>query len=422
MSSSFLLQGGCVLTLGARTQNHTRADVLIEDGVVTDVGTGLRSRRAEVIDASKAIVMPGFVDAHRRCQTSLFKNEGLGGPFPSNSGISPADVYAGTLLSLLGAVEAGITTVADWYDGPGSDEHVDAALQAHTDSGVRTVFVMAAGSLMDAVARHGVEVSTTTTIAAGFPLANDDAESMVSRWVAARGAGLRIHTIADSRSHDRLAELRHGDLLGSDVTVTRCTGLSDDELDLLSGAGVGVALTPTSDMTTGDGAPPMQALLDRGIRPGLGVDDERLGAADILAQMRSAISVQHATYFDLKLAGKGGLPNLLSTRDVIKYATIDGARAVGLDSIAGSVEVGKAADIIVIRTDRPNLHPVNDPIGAVVWGMDTSNLEWVFVGGRARMRDGIIDADVPRALQLAAEARDRFGSDRVGIEAPGGSA
>lgn len=123
--------------------------------------------------------------------------------------------------------------------------------------------------------------------------------------------------------------------------------------------------------------------------------------------MRAAISLQHATHFDLKLAGKGSLPNLLTTRQVIRYATIDGARAVGLGDVTGSITPGKRADLIVLRADRPNIAPVNDPIGAVVWGMDTSNLDWVFVDGQPRMREGILDVDIDRVKKLVSEARDR---------------
>jgi cytosine/adenosine deaminase-related metal-dependent hydrolase len=65
------------------------------------------------------------------------------------------------------------------------------------------------------------------------------------------------------------------------------------------------------------------------------------------------------------------------------------------------------ADVLVLRADRPNVFPINDPIGAVVWGMDTSNVDWVFVGGRVLMREGALDVDVPRARSLAAEARRR---------------
>jgi cytosine/adenosine deaminase-related metal-dependent hydrolase len=160
-------------------------------------------------------------------------------------------------------------------------------------------------------------------------------------------------------------------------------------------------------MAGGLGSPPIQELIDRGIRPGLGVDDERVAPGDLFAQMRATISMQHATVFDRKLAGRAALPRLMTTRDVIRYATVGGARVAGLEGVTGSLEPGMQADVIVVRTDRPNIYPVNDPIGAVVWGMDTSNVDWVFAGGRVLMRGGVLQADVERARSLATAARQR---------------
>jgi 5-methylthioadenosine/S-adenosylhomocysteine deaminase len=138
--------------------------------------------------------------------------------------------------------------------------------------------------------------------------------------------------------------------------------------------------------------------------------------------MRATISMQHATVFDLKLAGKAGLPRLMSTRDVIRYATVDGARVAGLGRVTGSLEPGMQADVVMLRTDRPNVFPINDPIGAVVWGMDTSNVDWVFAGGRVLMRDGALEADVQRARDLATVAQRRVTdpSDLAVGVAPGG--
>jgi cytosine/adenosine deaminase-related metal-dependent hydrolase len=76
--------------------------------------------------------------------------------------------------------------------------------------------------------------------------------------------------------------------------------------------------------------------------------------------------------------------------------------------VTGSLEPGKQADIVVLRTDRPNVYPINDPIGAVVWGMDTSNVDWVLAGGRVLMRGGLLEADVHQARDLAAKARRRM--------------
>jgi cytosine/adenosine deaminase-related metal-dependent hydrolase len=163
-------------------------------------------------------------------------------------------------------------------------------------------------------------------------------------------------------------------------------------------------------MATGIGSPPVQRLIDREIKPGLAVDDERLSPGDLFAQMRAVISIQHASYFDLKLAGKAGLPNLLNTRETIRYATVAGARVAGLGDQVGTLEQGRQADIVVLRTDRPNIAPVNDPIGAVVWGMDTSNLDWIFVAGEPLMRDGTLTADIGRARRLAEDSQRRVGT------------
>jgi cytosine/adenosine deaminase-related metal-dependent hydrolase len=109
----------------------------------------------------------------------------------------------------------------------------------------------------------------------------------------------------------------------------------------------------------------------------------------------------------------------LSTRDVIRYGTSAGADAVGLGSATGSLEVGKQADLILVRTDRPNIHPINDPIGAVVWGIDTSNLDWMFVGGRALMREGNLVADVAAARTLAIKTRNDIAAKVGGVAAGG---
>jgi cytosine/adenosine deaminase-related metal-dependent hydrolase len=307
-------------------------------------------------------------------------------------------VYAATLVGLLQAIEAGITTVVDWCDIADDVTHLEAALSAHIDSGARTILVSSTS---------GVTPSADVTIAVASPaLVDQELDAVAARWAGARAEGKRIHACAGTAtsSQGEVAELGRRGLLGPDVTLSGCTNLSDADFDAIAATSTAVVLTPASDMAAGLGLPPMQQLIDRGIRPGLGVGDERLTPGDIFAQMRAVISVQHARAFDLRLAGKGGVPNLLSTRDVIRYATVEGARAAGL-SITGSLSQGKRADVIVLPTDRPNIAPVNDPIGAVVWGMDTSNVDWVFVGGTALVEHGELTADVARARALATAAR-----------------
>jgi cytosine/adenosine deaminase-related metal-dependent hydrolase len=171
-------------------------------------------------------------------------------------------------------------------------------------------------------------------------------------------------------------------------------------------------------MMLGYGMPPIQQLLDRQIRPSLSVDAESNVPTDMFTQMRAVISIQHASLFDRKLAGKAGVPNLLTTRRIIEFATIEGARANGLGDVTGSLTPGKQADLIVLRSDKPNIHPVNDPIGAVVWGMDTSNVDSVFVAGRALKRGGeLVGVDMERVRDLAYDARDHVARS-AGLELP----
>jgi 5-methylthioadenosine/S-adenosylhomocysteine deaminase len=401
MKGKVLVKGGTVLSLDRAVGNIVGADVLIEDGMISEVGPSLRARNAEVVDASDTIVMPGFVDTHRHFWQSLTRNLGATSDATMSRHFSPDDVYAATLVGLLQALEAGITTVVDWCDISDDAAHVEAALSAHADSGARAVLVPSTS---------GATPSAHVTIASASPdLVEAKLDALAARWALARERGQRIHARAGTAAASRgeVAELGRRGLLGPDVTLSHCTRLSDADFDAIAASSTAVALTPSRDMAGGLGPPPMQQLIDRGIRPGLGVGDERLSPGDVFTQMRAVISVQHATSFELRLAGKGGVPNLLSTRDVIRYATIDGARVAGLSAITGSLNPGKRADVIVLRADRPNIAPVNDPIGAVVWGMDTSNVDWVFVGGTALVERGELTADVARARALAMAAQRR---------------
>lgn len=424
--SKLLLRGGCVLTMGVKTQNHAAADVLIDGETIAEIGQGLRARDAEVVDATDTIVMPGFVDTHRHACRALFRN--LGASIPGSTPVSSAsfgdhytsdDVYAATLIGLLGAVEAGITTVVDRFDARTDVEAAEAALQAHTDSGLRTVFVYAArretreGEPVpptdpELITRLAAAAGPTTTLAFGSVVpAAGDPDGVALEWGRARELGLRIHAHGGWGSIDPGGLAAVAQLLGDDVVLAHCSRFDGADLDAVAASGACVSLAPSSEMAGGLGAPPIQELIDRNIRPGLGVDDELMGPGDVFAQMRGTISVQHATVFDRKLTGKASLPRLMTTRDVIRCATSDGARVAGVGDITGSLEAGKQADVVVLRTDRPNIYPINDPIGAVVWGMDTSNVDRVIAGGRTLMDGGVLAGDVERARSLAEAARER---------------
>jgi cytosine/adenosine deaminase-related metal-dependent hydrolase len=177
-------------------------------------------------------------------------------------------------------------------------------------------------------------------------------------------------------------------------------------------------------MMMGHGIPPIQKFLDRGLNPSLSVDVETNVPGDMFTQMRSILALQHALVYEKILARNHHAPararrngqssverepvrQPITTRDVLAYATIEGARANGLAPKTGSLTPGKEADIIMLRTDRINVMPINDPIGAVVMGMDTSNVDSVFIAGRPMKRNGqLLYVDWNAVKKMVQESRD----------------
>jgi cytosine/adenosine deaminase-related metal-dependent hydrolase len=200
-------------------------------------------------------------------------------------------------------------------------------------------------------------------------------------------------------------------LLGPDTTYIHCTTLNDTEIQMIVDTGGTVSLASPVEMMMGHGMPPIQKFLDRGLRPSLSVDVETNVPGDMFNQMRSVMSLQRV------LASTHGREPV-SARDVLAYATIEGARANGLDHKVGSLTPGKAADIVMLRTDRLNVTPLNDPVTAVVAGMDTSNVDTVLIGGRVMKQGGrLLHVDWGAVARMASASRDHV-IEKSGFRVP----
>ncbi len=432
-SNRTLLKNGCVITIDKQLGNFRRADVLIEGTKIAAVGPDLAASNAEIIDASNMIVMPGFIDTHRHLWEGILRNIGV--DYPLEGEVSylafvlnvlapayrPEDVYAGNLISALGAINAGITTILDWSHIQASPEHTDAAIKALQDSQMRAVFAYGPPWYEAPKAEHPQWFrriakeyfsSKDQLLTLGFAALGPEFSALdyvQANWQLARECNARITAhvgVGSFGKHGKVAEAGRAGIYGPDTTFIHCTTLSDEEIQIIVDTGGTVSLASPVEMMMGHGLPPTQRFLDRGLRPSLSVDVETNVPGDMFTQMRSVISLQHALIFDQKLAGKEHVPPVINARDVLEYATIEGARANGLADKTGSLTPGKEADIIMLRTDDVNIVPVNDPIGAVVWGMDTSNVDSVFVAGKALKRHGRLTGDVDRARRLAIESRD----------------
>ena len=196
-------------------------------------------------------------------------------------------------------------------------------------------------------------------------------------------------------------------LMGPDTTYIHCTDSTDEELDLIAKTGGSASVAPFVEMLMGHGVPPTGRLVARGVRPSLSIDVVSSVPGDMFTQMRTAL-VQERILAFTETPDTAFAPTL-THRDVLEFATIDGARACALDHKIGTITPGKQADIVLIRTDQVNVAPVVDPVATVVICADTSNVDTVFVAGRIVKHNGqLVRVDLPRLLQRLADARDHL--------------
>jgi cytosine/adenosine deaminase-related metal-dependent hydrolase/ribose/xylose/arabinose/galactoside ABC-type transport system permease subunit len=422
-----LIRGGTVLSLDPKVGDLAKGDVLIEGDRILGVGPNLADGEVEVIDASGMIVMPGFVDTHRHIWEGLLRNIGTDVPLEGRTSyisfvlhklapaFRPEDAYIGNLVSALGAIDAGITTLLDWSHIQASPAHTDAVIQALKDSGLRAVFAYGfpwwgkweerqPSWFVRAATEHFSTKDQMLTLALAAPGPEfTDFEVTRDHWKLARETGARITTHVGVGTYGldgKVQEFGEAGLMGPDTTYIHCTTLNDTEIQMIVDTGGTVSLASPVEMMMGHGMPPIQKFLDRGLRPSLSVDVETNVPADMFNQMRSVLALQRA------LAGAEG-KGPVSTREVLAYATAEGARANGLESKIGTLSPGKQADLIILRTDRFNVTPLNDPATAVVTGMDTGNVDTVLIAGQVMKRGGkLLHVDWDAVKRRALESRD----------------
>jgi cytosine/adenosine deaminase-related metal-dependent hydrolase/ribose/xylose/arabinose/galactoside ABC-type transport system permease subunit len=433
-----LIRGGTVLSMDPAIGDVVEGDVLIEGDTILEVGRNLVNGEVEVIDASGMIVLPGFVDTHRHIWEGILRNIGTDVPLEGRvSYISfilrtlapayrPEDVYAGNMVSAIGAIDAGVTTLLDWSHIQSSPGHTDAAIQALKDSGLRAVFAYGfpwwgkweerqPSWFVRAASEHFTTKDQMLTLALAAPGPEfTDFEVARDHWKLARetDARLTVHVGVGTYGLDRKVQ-RFGEagLLGPDTTYIHCTSLNDTEIQMIVDSGGTITLAFPVEMMMGHGMPPVQKFLDRGLSPSLSVDVETNVPSDMFNQMRSALALQRA------LAADNGNPPV-AARDVLRWATVEGAKANGLEAKVGSLTPGKKADLIMLRTDRMNVTPLNDPATAVVVGMDTSNVDTVVIAGRVmKQRGELLHVDWPAVRRMASESRD-YVVDKSGFKLP----
>jgi 5-methylthioadenosine/S-adenosylhomocysteine deaminase len=440
MPKELLIKGGHVVTVDPDLGDLPAGDVLAADGVITAVGQDLRpaTADAEVIDAAGRLVIPGLVDTHRHVWQGA-----IGGYTPQITGAgygpavltgislkhTPDDVYAGTLWGALQALDAGITTIADWAHNDQSPAHADADLRGLRDSGIRGFFLYGgpgpatddpnpphpadARRMRDEYFASGSYGRLRMGMALRGP-AFTSAERNAADFAFARELGLPISIhVGMAGTGSAVTTLERDRLLDSDVNYVHGNFLTDAEWDLLAASGGTMTITPSTDMLMQFGTfPSTGAALSRGIVSGFGIDTICSAGTDLFSEMRLALAAERSRANASAVSSDKMVPTVdLHQRDMLHLATIGGARVWHLESEIGTLTPGKQADIAIIDLRYPHLDGFGDPVAVMVLGAGPADVETVIVGGDVVKHKGqLVGAHVSKALDLMHQTRDRLRS------------
>ena len=444
MSKRTLIKGGIVLTQDPQLGEMAGADILIEDDRIVDVRPGLSAEGAEVIDATGDIVIPGFVDSHRHTwETSIRTCAPDYALITYFSAIldqfapkyRPEDVHAANAWGALECINAGITTLVDWSHIMNTPDHADAAIDGLKETGIRSVFALGfpntslqvwwfgldwGGSVetIDGDLAHRIRkqylsddqgLITMALATRGTNFCKPDVVRF--EWELARELGINVtvHVAMDRFGYTKmqLRALKEMDLLYPNTTYIHSSHLLDDEWLMVRDSGGNVSLAPQIELQMGHGWAPAQTAERLGIPVGLSSDVATTASADQFTQIHAIFASErgrrHQASWDGDLDGNSPTPDLITSRQVLRWATLDGAKVAGVADRTGSITPGKKADLVIIDGHAVNVAPIIDPVGAVVCAADVSNVDTVMVNGVVLKRHGKLLADLaaPRAAVMS---------------------
>lgn len=413
-----LIKGGIVLTVDRQVGDFAKADVLIEDGKIREIRPDIAATDAAVIEAANRILIPGFVDTHSHSYQGLLRSSlpnGLVDPdynrdVQNNLTLhySPSDVYAGVLMTALGFIDMGTTAIIDLSQISHTPEHSDACIRALQESGIRAVYGYSRGAgpamqwpqdLGRIQRTYFSSKDQLLTLALGASL---DAKVVQ----AARDVGVSAVMHFRVNAEPGLALGRAGVLREGDLFI-HCTHLNDAAWDMIKGIGGRISMSPPLEMAMAHGMPSVQDALDRGVRPSLSSDHGTTVGQDMFSLMRTTFNLQRLRILQRRRANEPNLPPLLTCRDTLEFATLQGARCANIDSKVGTLTPGKEADIVMLRADRFDVWPLNNAPSVVANLMNPSHIEAVFIAGKVKKwRGALVGVDTTRVLRLAQEARE----------------
>ena len=415
---NILFKGGTVITMDPAAPNLALGDVLVHGDKIAAVGANLQAGDAEIIDAKGTIVMPGFIDAHHHAWLGVMRRlmpdvddlfayidvvaEKLGAHY------RPQDMFVSNRLTAIASLDAGITTIVDACHSSRSPDHTDAAIDALNQSGIRAVHMV--GAAMDKRASVSHLPQDLKRLAERWNTQNSRiqvglfGQLKLDWWEVARQLDMRILTEFIGDLAKLGPEFAKPGILGPDNIFNHCTRVPAETWKLLAHAGVNITINPRSDALFGfdDESFAYQVAVDHGLAPALGIDLDTAFGSDMFGEMHALFNQQRAAMRYRRFRGEANVAAPIGVEEVLRAATVNGARAAGIADRVGTLTPGKQADLIMVRTDGAAVFPVTNAIGTIVQAVERSDVDTVMVDGVIRKRDGkLIGVDL---AQLSSDA------------------
>ena len=430
-----LIRGPFIVTVDPTIGDIDGGDILIENGLIAAIGRDLDAADARVIDGTGCIALPGFVDAHRHLWEGAMRAVTADWSILDFVGnirllaaqfFRPEDMFATSRHGALEALNAGVTTVADYCHNARTVEHVRQAIAGVREAGVRAVWGYSFTGLAPDGARHGGpdgELAFVEKLAAeqfadrglltlGIcpeePLHWGGSTDAVRRQVAlARRLGARMFMHANSvpkpdgtleREVERLDAIG---CLGPDLALVHMGFTAPEEWTRLGEVGGHAVFTPETELQMGLGWPPISEACAAHVNIGLGIDITANNSADMFSQMRMALQVERGRQMAAEPGRQFRTRTPFDARDALRWGTMGSAATCGLAELIGSLTPGKEADIVLLRTDDITLAGWDrrNPAATIVLQAGVHNVDTVLVAGNVVKRDGRLLADAAAAVR-----------------------